>query len=329
VACFIGCSSGPGGGGKDPSGSSTSASSGGGSEGGSGGSGAGGGTGGSAGASTGTGGQGGCASAADCPGEDTECGVRTCSAGMCGMLALKKAGLLTSSQVYGDCAEARCDGAGNVVKMDKLDDVYDDGNPCTLDKCLNGETQHLNQDMGLACGLNAKCDGNGSCVKCTIGGNDCPQATPICVATRTYKDAYTLDVVVNKCVPATCMNGMQDGTETDMDCGGACGPCDVGMKCNIKLDCKEALCDGVPGAKTCSAASCQDSQVNGDETYGDCGGTVCMPCTTGNPCKLPSDCASKVCANAKCAAPVCTDGVQNGDEEGVDCGGSCPSLCLP
>jgi hypothetical protein len=62
---------------------------------------------------------------------------------------------------------------------------------------------------------------------------------------------------------------------------------------------------------------------NGDETDFDCGGAVCAKCSTGNKCKIPSDCISGVCNAWVCQAPTCSDCVKNGTETGVDCGGSC------
>lgn len=35
---------------------------------------------------------------------------------------------------------------------------------------------------------------------------------------------------------------MQDGTETDVDCGGACDGCDSGKACEHGYDCKSNLC---------------------------------------------------------------------------------------
>ncbi|MEL4456865.1 hypothetical protein [Lutimonas vermicola] len=51
---------------------------------------------------------------------------------------------------------------------------------------------------------------------------------------------------------ASCFNGIKDGTETGVDCGGPdCGPC----------------------------ATCDDGIKNGQETGIDCGGPDCVPCT--------------------------------------------------
>ena len=50
---------------------------------------------------------------------------------------------------------------------------------------------------------------------------------------------------------ASCFNGLKDGDETGVDCGGSCAPC----------------------------ATCDDGIKNGDETGVDCGGSFCEPCT--------------------------------------------------
>jgi plastocyanin len=41
---------------------------------------------------------------------------------------------------------------------------------------------------------------------------------------------------------ASCSNGLRDGDETDIDCGGACAPCAVGLQCAAAPDCASGLC---------------------------------------------------------------------------------------
>lgn len=54
-----------------------------------------------------------------------------------------------------------------------------------------------------------------------------------------------------------CSDGSKNGTETDVDCGGACAPCPTGGDCLSALDCASGLCaSGVcatPGS-SCGAA---------------------------------------------------------------------------
>ncbi len=58
----------------------------------------------------------------------------------------------------------------------------------------------------------------------------------------------------NVCVPSTCANQMQDGSETDVDCGGACAPCFSGSGCQIADDCLSDQCDGDQCVATLSAS---------------------------------------------------------------------------
>ncbi len=58
------------------------------------------------------------------------------------------------------------------------------------------------------------------------------------------------DCSTNKCNPDTgacygnaCGDQRQDGTETDVDCGGlTCGPCAVGKMCHSNFDCQSGFC---------------------------------------------------------------------------------------
>lgn len=54
----------------------------------------------------------------------------------------------------------------------------------------------------------------------------------------------------------TCTDGIMNGDETGVDCGGSCDPCEM-------------------------AATCDDGMMNGDEEGVDCGGSACQPCETG------------------------------------------------
>lgn len=73
--------------------------------------------------------------------------------------------------------------------------------------------------------------------------------------------SFTSSDATNFCLggapAATCTDGIQNGDETGVDCGGSnCAPCVTPPTCN----------DGIQ---------------NGDETGVDCGGSNCTPCTTG------------------------------------------------
>ena len=122
----------------------------------------------------------------------------------------------------------------------------------------------------------------------------------------------------------TCTDGIKNGDETDIDCGGAtCVKCTGTKKCKMGTDCKSGVC----AAGVCAEATCSDGVKNGDESDTDCGGSTCVKCASAKQCKLATDCASGVCTAGICAAATCTDGVKNGDETDTDCGGSTCVQC--
>jgi len=123
--------------------------------------------------------------------------------------------------------------------------------------------------------------------------------------------------------PSGCDNGIQDGDETDVDCGGSCADrCGGGQGCGSDDDCESNQC--TPGM-TCEAPSCTNLVLDGDETDVDCGGGTCPPCDNGETCEEGPDCESGMCDAGTCVGPSCSDGMTNGSETDVDCGGnSCP-----
>ena len=122
--------------------------------------------------------------------------------------------------------------------------------------------------------------------------------------------------------PPTCTDGLRNGVESGVDCGGpVCPACAVGKSCVRNEDCASSRCD----EGLCKEPLCTDVIRNGVETDVDCGGS-CPACVTGKLCLVNKDCDSKVCAGGVCTASSCTDTFQNGQETDVDCGGpSCPA----
>jgi hypothetical protein len=57
------------------------------------------------------------------------------------------------------------------------------------------------------------------------------------------------------CVAAqpTCTDGIKNGSETDVDCGGGCPGCSVGANCTVGSDCGSGVCRG----NLCVAGVCQ------------------------------------------------------------------------
>ena len=121
------------------------------------------------------------------------------------------------------------------------------------------------------------------------------------------------------CAASTCIDGTQNGQETDVDCGGeVCDPCIADLVCIQDRDCSSGRCRGF----RCQEPRCDDQLRNGEETDEDCGGN-CFGCAPGLLCDADSDCLSVHCLGGRCAPSSCEDSHLNQGEEGVDCGGPC------
>lgn len=130
----------------------------------------------------------------------------------------------------------------------------------------------------------------------------------------------------NICKAAAPADGVKNGDETDVDCGGASAPaCADNLACVVKSDCASGVCT----AKVCQPPSPTDGVKNGDETGLDCGGAVAPKCAAGQGCLSNADCDNIKCdlAQKKCLPAAHDDGIKNLDETGVDCGG--PTAAVP
>jgi len=105
----------------------------------------------------------------------------------------------------------------------------------------------------------------------------------------------------------TCNNGVQDGTESGVDCGGTdCRACQDGFGCAQDSDCQSAFCpasrgycvvdDGreICGVVNPGGNTCADCMPGMNETDVDCG-DVCGPCRAGKNCVSGADCLSGTC----------------------------------
>lgn len=168
-----------------------------------------------------------CVAAADCPGQDAACEVRTCIAGNCG-IARTPMGTPSSTQTAGDCNAIICDGSGGTTSAVDNMDLPIDGNACTADACMGGVPMNPLLPLDSPCTQNGGkvCNGNGECVACNTG-NQC--ASKVCSG--------------GKCQAPTCVDGIINGAETDLDCGGGvCPACTIGSECLKGTDCVSGVC---------------------------------------------------------------------------------------
>jgi hypothetical protein len=137
-------------------------------------------------------------------------------------------------------------------------------NVCVAPYCGNGTKD--NGETDIDCG-GAQCVPCGTGKSCT-GAPDC--VSKVCTGAP------------KTCQQAVCTDGVQNGAETDIDCGGGgaagCSPCTAGQSCLVGSDCESKICmptDAGPNA--CQKPTCTDGVQNGTETGVDCGGS-CPPC---------------------------------------------------
>ncbi len=131
-------------------------------------------------------------------------------------------------------------------------------------------------------------------------------APPLVVDSSTTEDA-AVDVDAG---PPPCENGVKDGTESDIDCGGTCSTkCGLGKGCGQQSDCMSETDGGVPilcFSNTCSLEICRNGTKDPGETDTDCGGGACPKCVNGKACSVDSDCASGACFDTCIPKPVLT-----------------------
>ena len=232
-----------------------------------------------------------------------DAGSETGGAGQICANALSGAKVL---DVPADCHATICDGAGHAAGVVVAQaNVPMPAAPCLVGTCdALGRASAAPLPAGAGCSAGAEamvCDGAGQCVECN----------------RTQDCAPGLYCDVNHhCGAAPC---------TDLDCGGACPPCDLGRRCVVEADCQSFACDA--STARCIQNQCLDHVQDGNETDLDCGGGICKGCEFGQACLLDLDCKSQACdaISLKCISDGCADHRVDGNETDVDCGGGCDS----
>jgi len=129
-------------------------------------------------------------------------------------------------------------------------------------------------------------------------------------------DGYYLDYVFDD-------EGKYGYGESDIDCGGRCGLCDMGKKCFSDSDCVNNNC-----ASGVCFDVCSDGLVSGDETDVDCGGS-CGVCSEGEKCSENSDCDTSFCEDSVCSVPpiielleICNNHLDDDEDGMTDCADS-------
>ena len=283
-----------------------------------------------------------------------DCGGGTCApCGIGGACVLDTDCTGVCGKVSKTCVASHC--------FDQAQDVDETALDCGGALCAGcqvGVACALDRDCGSnACGANGKCapskcadgkqdggetaiDCGGSCTGCGVGvacatGNDCASGscsagTHLCIAGCTSgADCGTTicNLTSGTCVASLCQDGVLDGKETALDCGGGCAGCAVDAACGVGTDCASGACN--VSTLLCVADHCSDQTKSADETDVDCGGALCTTCATGLGCSVDTDCQSGACNQTThlCVTNHCSDGRADVDETGQDCGGALCGHC--
>ena len=150
---------------------------------------------------------------------------------------------------------------------------------------LSGNVEEWEDSCGSASGASDVCRVRGGSF------NDASNADFACNADRARgRDVARADLGFRCCAdlvpPEHCGDGVQNGGETEIDCGGPCAGCDPGASCTSEADCASWVCT----AGQCAVPSCGDHVANGDESDVDCGGN-CSGCEMGEFCNSSNDCS--------------------------------------
>jgi hypothetical protein len=138
--------------------------------------------------------------------------------------------------------------------------------PTCADGTMNGTETDV--DCGGTCDLqNLRCASGKRC----LGNNDCS----------------SLVCNLGICAAPSCSDGVQNGNETDVDCGGACDlqnlRCSNSAHCLVGNDCTSAACSA---------------------------GGICVVFIQGATCAASSQCATGHCVSGYCCDTSCTTSCQ-------------------
>ncbi len=244
-----------------------------------------------------------CLAATDCPAPTTACKITACdpNAHTCGTTNVAKGSACSDSN------GVVCDGLG----------------ACVAAHCADGlkDSDETDLDCGGSCG--ATCKDEAPQQACKVAG-DCING--VCSGSPL------------RCQPPTCGDGVKNGKETDIDCGGPdCGlakTCAPGKGCAVASDCASAAaCSGnnytapstCNGSNICVAASPVDCTANSKV----CNVIGCVACNSASDCPATgNECVAKACNANACgtsflgSSHVMSTGQTAGDCQSLVCNGA-------
>ena len=190
-----------------------------------------------------------------------DCGGAVCTAGVCAAASCTD-GVLNGSETDTDCGGAACKACKSGGKCKAALDCSSavcTGGVCVAASCADGVKNGAESDVD--CGAKVS------------GCNPCAAGKACASAADCASDICTLQI----CATANCVDGIKNGAETDVDCGGlTCNACKAGKKCNVSADCKPNSCikGSCTVASSCAAILTVDSKApSGQYTITPSGGS--------------------------------------------------------
>jgi len=263
-----------------------------------------------------------CIAATDCPGMNTECQQRSCTAGVCGT-AFAVLGTPLATQTPSDCKKLVCNGSGGTTSQNDDADLPGDNNACTTDVCTGGVPSHGNAANGTSCGAGVVCL-NGSCSGCSMP-SDCPGVDDEC-KTRTCGGGtcgFTFTAggtAVAAQTAGDCAKKQCDGTGNTVSVAdNADVPADDGNQCT-----SEVCTAGVPShpANPINTACTQNGGAFCSATG------ACVACNAATQCAgTDTECHARTCTGNTCgtnntAAGTPTTAQTIGDCQKSQCDGA-------
>jgi hypothetical protein len=145
---------------------------------------------------------------------------------------------------------------------------------------------------------------------CAASGKECPDGYTCAADRRCYRaggpmgggDLAGADLSGDDMsAAARCDDGVRNGGETDVDCGGPCAQkCALDQGCAGDGDCMSNICNVT--TQKCVDSACKNGVRDGSETDVDCGGGDCPKCEPDKGCIAASDCLTDTCGPEK----ICT-----------------------
>ncbi|CAF3872679.1 unnamed protein product, partial [Adineta steineri] len=209
-----------------------------------------------------------------------------------------RCGIGSSCSQNSDCANSNCHYTQKTCQAPSCPDGNKNDGESDVD--CGGSSCNILCNIGQTCNINSDCQ-NGNCHQ-----------------------------LLKICAVPSCSDGNTNQDESAIDCGGniCTARCGLNQPCLINSDCTNGNCHNT--LKTCQEPSCDDGNINQQETDVDCGGSPCTAkCGIGSVCSQNSDCANGNCHHTSmtCQNPSCDDGNINELEGDIDCGGPCITKC--